>query len=254
MERTFVVGNNNTMQGMADLWQEGQLCDVELVTEGTSISAHRIILAATVPYFRSMFLGEFKESKQSKVHLEGIESEALLRIINCVYNNMLTLDGNIVCDVLNAAHLFQMNNIVEICEKYMVKKLSNETCFTYLKIFEKFNLEAGLQAVNGYTLRNFVALSKTQDFLAIEKDALCSYLENEDLSIPEEIEAFRAVQAWIEHDRERSQYSEELIQHIRLAFIPWETLIGEVRNVEFMLKDNTCMSLLFEALNYKSRG
>lgn len=36
---------------------EGQLCDVVLRVDGQEFKAHRVVLAATCPYFRGMFTG-----------------------------------------------------------------------------------------------------------------------------------------------------------------------------------------------------
>ena len=238
------------MQGVAGLWTEGNLCDITLVADGKSIAAHRIILASVSPYFRRMFLGDFKESKQSEVHLEGIDYNALVIIIECIYSDELDFSTGSASDVLAAADFLQINTIVRVCELSMIDELSNETCFDYLKEFEKFNLEEGQLATMAYIIENFVPLSKTAGFLEIGKDALCSYLDHTDLTISEEIEAFRAAQAWIEHDAQRFNHCGEIMQYIRLAFIPVEKLNGEVRKAEFMQSNETCALLLSKALKY----
>ncbi len=237
------------MQGVTGLWTEGNLCDITLVADGKSIAAHRIILAAVSPFFRRMFIGYFKESKQSEVHLEGIGYEALEVIVKCIYTDVLDMNGS---EVLAAAHFLQINSIVYACEQGMICELSDdyENCFLYLEDFEKFDLDEGRLAAISHILKNFVPLSKTPDFLKIRKDALCSFLDHPDLIISEEIEAFRAVKAWIEHDASRSKHGEEIMQYIRLAFIPVETLKQEVRKAEFMQSNETCARLLSEALKY----
>lgn len=37
---------------------EQQFCDIELEVDGLVISAHKLVLAATIPYFRAMFSSE----------------------------------------------------------------------------------------------------------------------------------------------------------------------------------------------------
>ncbi len=249
--RTYTIEKKNAMDEMAELWKEGHLTDIELVAEGKSVSAHRIILAGWSPYFRRMFVGDFIESKQNKVNIEGINYRTLATIIKCIYTKELTLlDTDSVSDVLAAADFFQVDIIMRYCELYMIDELSNETCFKHLGLLEKFNLVEGQEEANKYVLDNFMSLTKTQDFLTIEKDALCSYLDHKDFRISEEIEAFRAVRVWIEHDPQRLKHCEEIMQCIRLAFIPSSALVDEVSKACFMQQDKACVKLLSEAMEY----
>ncbi len=52
---------------MASLRVSGALCDVNLEVEGDIIKAHRLVLAATSAYFKSMFTGAFQESSKETI-------------------------------------------------------------------------------------------------------------------------------------------------------------------------------------------
>ncbi|VDK68032.1 unnamed protein product [Anisakis simplex] len=54
-----------------EIRRTGKLCDVVLVADGLRFSAHRVVLAATIPYFRAMFTAEMAECQQKEVHLQG---------------------------------------------------------------------------------------------------------------------------------------------------------------------------------------
>ncbi len=252
MAVTYRVKGNNVLKGVAEQWEKGQLCDIKLVAGGTMIAAHRNILAASSPYFESMFLGEFKESKQGTVNLKGIDPTGLELVIRCIYTEGLTLDNNVVPHVLSVAHFLQIQSIIDACEKNMISSLTDDLCFKFLQLFEKYSLPKGEKAANQYILDNFVAVSKTAPFLDIKKEDLCAYLDSEDLRINQEIEAFRAAQAWIEHDKKRILHCSDILKHIRLAFIPSKVLASEVRNVAFMKQDKTCTDLLFETFEYQT--
>mmetsp|Transcript_38705 Transcript_38705/g.97253 ORF Transcript_38705/g.97253 Transcript_38705/m.97253 type:complete len:124 (+) Transcript_38705:144-515(+) len=44
--------------GLADLWEEGCLTDVELQSaDGVTLPAHKVVLAAASPFFRAFFTG-----------------------------------------------------------------------------------------------------------------------------------------------------------------------------------------------------
>ena len=45
-----------------------------LQVDDKSFNAHRVVLAATIPYFNAMFLSNMAESKQKEVTLHGLDS------------------------------------------------------------------------------------------------------------------------------------------------------------------------------------
>ncbi len=252
MSASYTLETVDITKGLAQLWKEEKLCDVQLNVEGQKLPAHKNVLASASPYFNSMFLGDFKESKHNEVTLQGITHTALETILSAIYTKKLKLTNTIVGEVLAGADFLQMGEIAEKCEQHMKSKLSNATCFQFLKLLEKFNMEKGRSAANDFIIKHFATLRKRKEFLEIKKDALCFYLDHEELNPEEEIEVFRAVKSWIEHDQDREQYAAEILRTVRLASISSEILTDEVRKVQFIRQNDDCMDLLFETLKYQS--
>ena len=58
-----------------ELRQKEELCDVTVLVDGTSIKAHRAVLAASSQYFNAMFTSRLSESSQnivSKIHMYSV--------------------------------------------------------------------------------------------------------------------------------------------------------------------------------------
>ena len=55
--------------------QQNKLCDVILKVENKRFLAHRIVLAATIPYFSLMFSHDMVEAKQKEITIHGIDSK-----------------------------------------------------------------------------------------------------------------------------------------------------------------------------------
>lgn len=50
------------------------MCDITLIAGDLEIPAHRMILAATSPYFYAMFTS-FEEKDQARVKIQGVEGK-----------------------------------------------------------------------------------------------------------------------------------------------------------------------------------
>lgn len=57
---TDVAHSKGLVNALRFLRQDEDLCDVVLRVGGTSISAHKVVLAASSPYFKAMFAGKSK--------------------------------------------------------------------------------------------------------------------------------------------------------------------------------------------------
>ncbi|MCL4136377.1 UNVERIFIED_CONTAM: hypothetical protein GTU68_046085 [Idotea baltica] len=60
-------------QFMEEIRRRGKLCDVTLKVDDQCFTAHRIVLAAVIPYFKAMFTHDMAESKQKEITMQGIE-------------------------------------------------------------------------------------------------------------------------------------------------------------------------------------
>jgi len=68
------------------LHRQNLLCDVTLVADSTEVPAHKMVLAACSPYFYAMFTS-FEESKQDRITLQGVDSQALQLLVEYVYSS-----------------------------------------------------------------------------------------------------------------------------------------------------------------------
>lgn len=60
---------------MREIRRQGKLCDVKIIVDNQSFSAHRIVLAATIPYFYAMFMNEMREHREKEVTMKEIEAQ-----------------------------------------------------------------------------------------------------------------------------------------------------------------------------------
>ncbi|KIH56264.1 BTB/POZ domain protein [Ancylostoma duodenale] len=99
-----------------DLRCNGQLCDIVLVVEGRKISAHRVVLAASIPYFRVMFTTEMLEANQTEVVLQELDYETLEQLVSFAYCGELRISAGNVQSIMIGANFLQLSvdDVVEL--------------------------------------------------------------------------------------------------------------------------------------------
>lgn len=60
---------------MREIRRQGKLCDVTIKVEDQSFSAHRIVLAANIPYFYAMFMNDMREHREKEITMKEIEAQ-----------------------------------------------------------------------------------------------------------------------------------------------------------------------------------
>jgi actin-binding protein IPP len=64
-------------------------CDVQLQVGKETFNVHRLVLAASSPYFAALFTGGMKESSKDVVQILGVESGTFQLLLDFIYTGML---------------------------------------------------------------------------------------------------------------------------------------------------------------------
>ena len=108
------ITSDEALAGLAALRSEGLLCDIELEVDGKRLSAHRALLAAISPYFKTLFTGNFKEATENVVTLHGLTFESLSSIIDCFYTAKIEINSENLEEILAAAnHTLPTNHLIQ---------------------------------------------------------------------------------------------------------------------------------------------
>ncbi len=238
------------LRGLSTLREEDVLCDVQLDVEGRQISAHKVVLAAASPYFKAMFSGNFKETTLGVVHMKEVSFIGLTNVIECIYTTTIDTNMEKIEDIFPAAHLLQMNDIVDECIELMGKNISKSNCFKFLEMAEKFNIEGLQESINEFILKNFVAASKTKDFDEISKEALIRYLSSDTLKTNiNEYAVFQAARKWIVANNIPTKEIPEIMSHIRFGLIP-PGILNDILSDNLIDDNKECRRMILDSLLY----
>lgn len=99
--------------------------------------AHRVVLASCSDYFRAMFTDAMRESRQSKICLNGVSAAGIRLLLEYAYTSRLALNLANIQDVLSAASHIQVVAVVEACSNYLQVAFHLSTCFiTHRCVFD----------------------------------------------------------------------------------------------------------------------
>ncbi|KAK6013648.1 BTB/POZ domain protein, partial [Ostertagia ostertagi] len=79
--------------------------------QGTRISAHRVVLAASTSYFEAMFTNDMAESRLREIEIKDVKASALEALIDFCYSGKIKINSTNVWTVLATACLLQLNEV-----------------------------------------------------------------------------------------------------------------------------------------------
>ena len=166
----------------SDFWNDlqqlrtkGSFCDVRLCVGGEAVSCHRVILASTCDYFRSMFTGTFREMDQVDIDLSyALEDISLLvTIVDSIYGKEVEFTEDNVWGLLKAARFLLFKRLVDQGERYLKKKLSVANCVTTWRIAYHLALESiEIIAADLISARFQYSLHLQREMLSVTPDEL----------------------------------------------------------------------------------
>jgi len=79
----LLLAQMNKMRLLSDF------CDVRLVVGGRVFGVHKLVLAASGPYFTALFSGGMSEAREEEVRIAGVEADVFEILLGFIYTGML---------------------------------------------------------------------------------------------------------------------------------------------------------------------
>nr|XP_014340896.1 PREDICTED: kelch-like protein 18 [Latimeria chalumnae] len=184
----FTVGDlpNRGYGVMEEIRRQGKLCDVTLKVGDHKFSAHRIVLAASIPYFHAMFTNDMMECKQDEIVMQGMDPSALEALINFAYNGHLAIDQQNVQSLLIGASFLQLQNIKDACCTFLRERLHPKNCLGVRQFAETMMCAVLYDASNSFIQQHFVEVSMSEEFLALPFEEVLELVARDELNVKAE--------------------------------------------------------------------
>ncbi|XP_067887622.1 kelch-like protein 18 [Heterodontus francisci] len=233
---------------MEEIRRQGKLCDVTLRVGDHKYSAHRIVLAASIPYFHAMFTNDMIECKQDEIVMQGMDPSALEALINFAYNGRLAIDQQNVQSLLIGASFLQLQNVKDVCCTFLRERLHPKNCLGVRQFAETMMCTVLYDSSNSFIHQHFVEVSMSEEYLALPFEEVLELVARDELNVKSEEQVFEAVLAWVRFDREnREDYLPQLLTKVRLPLCRPQFLTDRVQQDDLVRCCHKCRDLVDEA-------
>ncbi|KAM7391665.1 hypothetical protein PAMP_022336 [Pampus punctatissimus] len=186
------VHSHSLLDGLQALRQSGILFDVVLLVDDRRIQTHRILLAASCDYFRGMFAGGLREIQQKEISIHGVSYKAMKKIIDYIYTSEIELDLDSVQEVLIAATLVQIENVIGFCCDFLFSWLDESNILEVHQLADLYSLQQLNAGVHSYILKNIQTLSQADVYRQLPQDEVFRALCSDELQVNSENEVYEA--------------------------------------------------------------
>lgn len=116
--------NATALTSLGRMLTEGIHTDIIINTSDGSVEAHRAVLAARSPVFRSMFSHDLKEKELSTINICDMSIEACHALLNYIYGNIQHEEFMTHrLSLLRAADKYDISDLKEACHESLLEDI-----------------------------------------------------------------------------------------------------------------------------------
>ncbi|XP_051788743.1 BTB/POZ domain-containing protein 8 [Erpetoichthys calabaricus] len=175
------------------LYKSGDFSDIGIVTEKATFRAHKAILCSRSSYFAAMLGGNWLESSQECITLQGIGQTEMDVMLHFIYGAVVDLPkGADVCQVLSVADMFGLDGLKEVAVLYLKRDYcrffqkpipgTQQSILECLSISHLFNLECLYNLCLRWVAKYFLKCWSGRNFaflpMEIQRACLCSVTQS----------------------------------------------------------------------------
>ncbi|XP_046960655.1 kelch-like ECH-associated protein 1B isoform X1 [Vanessa cardui] len=246
-DMTFCLGNYvpDFMKMLFTMRSHHMLTDVVLEVGNELFHVHKVVLAAGSPYFKAMFTSGLKECEMSRVRLQGVCPSAMAWLVYFMYTGKVRITEVTVCQLLPAATMFQISNVIDACCAFLERQLDPSNAIGIANFAEQHGCAELKQKANQFIERHFTQVCQEEEFLQLTAQELICLIRKDELNVREEREVYNAVLSWVKFDEDRRYpRMEHILQAVRCQYLTPSFLKEQMSTCSVLKKVPACREYL----------
>lgn len=213
--------------------ERGEFCDISLRLNGRHYPAHKAVLAASSPYFRSMFTSHMKEHCSPEVDLsESLRLEndrTFKRVLRFIYSGDIEINVENVDDVLRLADFLLLDEVREYCRQFYLRhgNITPANALGLAELAERHNLPEVARVAKAIVATRFHdCIVQRDEILEVSTAGLRQLLGDANtIQFTSSDTLIQLLLRWTRHDPTRRQQDMlRLLPYIRLTCLSCDSL------------------------------
>ncbi|PWA25128.1 hypothetical protein CCH79_00005100 [Gambusia affinis] len=221
--------------GLCDLLDNDKFVDCVLKIQDKEFPCHRLVLAASSPFFKSIFLSELEESKKREIVLKDVDPSVMEMILRYLYTSDIDLTEQNVQDIFMVANMYQIPSIFSVCLTYLQEKMVLGNCLAIFKLGLLLDCPRLALGAREFICEHYQVVVRDQDFFQLSPSELAIILSSDALNVEREEKVFESLMEWIKQDETtRLKELPELLHCVRFRLIPTDYFKENVEGHQYI--------------------
>ncbi len=227
--------------------------------DGSTVPAHKLILAIASPYFEAQFYGLLASDHNGSVEIKDVDSNAFRKLLDFIYNSGpldWDMDSIEYWDLLHAAHMYLVPGLVKYCNEnlsdFMASLEDNDELVAHVNRASQLYIYEGVARAGVLAIKDKLQeIIPTEAWLKIQENILVEIVTNTNNKIKGG-DLFKALVNWCNANTITEQ---EAIKKYKQNFqqIIFKKNINESELQEFHIRKQYLEEGSFEKLEQKSK-
>ena len=196
---------------------EKSLMDFKIHIKDDVFPCVKFVVAAHSPMLRAMLTSEMAEVAKQEVRLDHINKDIIQIVLDYMYCEDVSFHKDQLMDLAAAADYFQMAELREMCLDEVSDILEPGNVISWWKEVRKMNYDTIKEHCKQMMAANFMQISHQTDFLNLDHNEMNHYMSDICSDTVNSDDMIDTAMTWINHNEERVQYLEDLLNKLQLS-------------------------------------